>query len=83
MLTDLYVITVFLKNCLAFIFRVKLLDAEDEEDLNLQQHCFKNLRSCRRNTSLEMLVMFNKTIHHCHQQEKGLSVLAYADITSV
>jgi hypothetical protein len=30
MLTDLYVITVFLKNCHAFIFRVKLLDAGDE-----------------------------------------------------
>jgi hypothetical protein len=30
MLTDLYVITVFLKNCHAFSFRVKLLDAGDE-----------------------------------------------------
>ena len=49
------------------------------EDLNLQQHCCKNIRSCRRNTLLEMLVMVN----NCHQQEKGLSVQAYADITSV
>ena len=44
------------------------------EDVNLPWHCSKNLRSCGRNTSLEMLLMVNKTVHHC-QQEKGLSAV--------